>query len=74
MANTLTPIILVMLFCGSAVCSRTKLFSEKDWVLDEDEGICKLMVEAQGYACEEHLVISVYSFSDLLVLFHPLIH
>ncbi|RVX08629.1 hypothetical protein CK203_014020, partial [Vitis vinifera] len=33
---------------------RTRLFSNKDWVLDADEGICKLMVETQGYACEEH--------------------
>ncbi|KAJ9686567.1 hypothetical protein PVL29_015445 [Vitis rotundifolia] len=56
MANALTSIILVMLFCRSAVGLRTRLFSNKDWVLDADEGICKLMVETQGYACEEHKV------------------
>ena len=74
MANTLTSIILVMLFCGSAVGSRTKLVSDKDWVLDSDEGICKLMVEIQGYACEEHMVTSLHSltvpFLKFLSLFH----
>ena len=66
MANALTSIILMMLFCWSAVGLRTRLFSNKDWVLDADEGICKLMVETQGYACEEHKVMSLQPHCSVL--------
>ena len=64
-ANSLTCIILLILFCGSAAGSRTKLFSLKAQesgigmaalVPSSDDGICKLMVETQGYGCEEHTV------------------
>lgn len=63
MANTMTSIILVILFCGSAVGSRTKLISVKGQ--DDtsalapvpNDGICTSMVETKGYVCEEHKVI-----------------
>lgn len=63
MANIVTSIILVVLFCGSAVGSRTKLLSAKgqDAISAvapgaNGGGICKEMVEGQGYVCEEHTV------------------
>ncbi|TQE00132.1 hypothetical protein C1H46_014242 [Malus baccata] len=52
----------VILFCESAVGTRTKLFSANN-VQDAasafapspgDDGICATMVATQGYACEEH--------------------
>ncbi|KAL4620010.1 hypothetical protein ACB092_06G123200 [Castanea dentata] len=62
MANTMTSIILVILFCRSAVGSRTKLISVKGQ--DDtsalapvpNDGICTSMVETKGYVCEEHKV------------------
>ncbi|KAK6238620.1 hypothetical protein QUC31_004089 [Theobroma cacao] len=64
-ANSLTCIILLIFFCGSAAGSRTKLFSFNAQgngigvaalAPSSDDGICKSMVETQGYACEEHTV------------------
>ncbi|XVF88576.1 hypothetical protein PTKIN_Ptkin19aG0061800 [Pterospermum kingtungense] len=64
-ANSVTCIILLILFCGSAAGSRTKLFSSKAQengiamaalAPSPDDGICKSMVETQGYDCEEHTV------------------
>lgn len=51
MADTVTSIILVILFCGSAVGTRTRLLSVKG-----QDGICEAMVQRQGYVCEEHTV------------------
>ncbi|KAE8685250.1 Myzus persicae-induced lipase 1 [Hibiscus syriacus] len=45
-------IILLVLFCGSAAGNRKALYS----VEAQDEGICKSMVETNGYECEEHTV------------------
>ncbi|PRQ52660.1 putative triacylglycerol lipase [Rosa chinensis] len=62
MANIGTPIIVVVLFWGLAVATRTKLFSEEDGIAvsalapSGSDGICASMVEAQGYPCEEHTV------------------
>ncbi|XP_030929953.1 triacylglycerol lipase 2-like isoform X1 [Quercus lobata] len=62
MANTITSIILVILFCGSAVGSRTKLISVKGQdgmsalAPVPNDGICTSMVETKGYVCEEHKV------------------
>ncbi|KAL7185876.1 hypothetical protein ACSBR2_027770 [Camellia fascicularis] len=59
MAKSLTSIVLLILFCGSAFGSRTKLFTTKvdDGTLAvADVGICKLMVETHDYVCEEHKV------------------
>ncbi|KAF8414164.1 hypothetical protein HHK36_002163 [Tetracentron sinense] len=62
MASTLTSVILVIIFCGSVLSARTNLYSSNGQ--DDktalapvaDDGICKSMVEPQGYACQEHKV------------------
>lgn len=62
MADILTSIILVILFCGSAVGARTKLLSVKGHygisavAPVPRDGICISMVKTRGYACEEHKV------------------
>ncbi|KAK2979035.1 hypothetical protein RJ640_013669, partial [Escallonia rubra] len=59
MANGLASIALVILFCGSAFASRTKLVSVKEEssvAVLADDGICSSMVEPQGYGCQEHTV------------------
>lgn len=67
MANTLTSIILVILFCGLAVGSRTKLISVKgqDGMFAlapvPNDGICTSMVETKGYVCEDHKVIWLHT-------------
>ncbi|KAI3457627.1 hypothetical protein Pfo_014290 [Paulownia fortunei] len=57
--DKLTSIFLVILFCGSAVGSRTQLFSDNVEVrgsLAAADGVCSAMVEAQNYPCQEHKV------------------
>ncbi|CAK9184075.1 unnamed protein product [Ilex paraguariensis] len=59
MTNSLVSIILVVVFCGLAAGTRTTLFltEAQDAVSAvADDGICKSMVETQGYFCEEHMV------------------
>ncbi|XP_062152938.1 triacylglycerol lipase 2-like isoform X1 [Alnus glutinosa] len=62
MPNTVFSIILVILFRGSAVGTRTRLLSVKGqdgmsaMAPVASEGICKAMVQRQGYVCEEHTV------------------
>ncbi|KAG6717587.1 hypothetical protein I3842_04G108200 [Carya illinoinensis] len=64
MGSTLTSIILVILFCGSAIGdrTRTKLLSVKGQdgmsaaAPVPSDGVCKSMVETRGYVCEEHSV------------------
>ncbi|KAL6136973.1 hypothetical protein ACLB2K_062268 [Fragaria x ananassa] len=62
MANISTSIIVVVLFWGLAVGTRTKLFTDEDRVAvsalasSDTDGICASMVLAQGYPCEEHTV------------------
>ncbi|OMP07534.1 Alpha/beta hydrolase-1 [Corchorus olitorius] len=66
-SNTVTTcIVLLILFCGSAAGSRTKLFSfqaQQNGVAmaaalasSSQDGICNKMVVPQGYPCEEHMV------------------
>ena len=64
-ANSVTCIILLILFCGSAAGSRTRLFSFKAQENgigmaacspSTDCGICKSVVDTNGYDCEEHTV------------------
>ncbi|KAK6134975.1 hypothetical protein DH2020_031259 [Rehmannia glutinosa] len=53
--KTITSLIFLLLFIALAAGARTKL----KWSLeasDYADGICKLMVETQGYSCEEHKV------------------
>jgi hypothetical protein len=66
MANTVASIMLVILFCGSAVGTRTSLLSVKGQggmsavAPVASDGICKAMVQSQGYACEEHTVVCLH--------------
>lgn len=57
MAKILDFSLLLILLFVSAAASRTKIYSNNN---NEDfhatDGICKTMVEKQGYACQEHLV------------------
>ncbi|KAK4492824.1 hypothetical protein RD792_000149 [Penstemon davidsonii] len=55
MAKKITALVFLLLFSSLAAGGRTKL----NWVQefdDNEDGICKLMVETQGYTCEEHKV------------------
>ncbi|CAL8139217.1 unnamed protein product [Prunus armeniaca] len=53
MSNPSTTLLLLALLCVSAVAAtRTKLNS----INNLDDGICKSMVETQGYTCQEHEV------------------
>ncbi|KAJ4830354.1 hypothetical protein Tsubulata_031791 [Turnera subulata] len=60
MTNSLALIIVCALFCGSAAGARLKLFSDHNATATlhptAADGICKIMVETRGYACEEHKV------------------
>ncbi|GFZ11061.1 Myzus persicae-induced lipase 1 [Actinidia rufa] len=50
-------IVLVFLFCGSAVGTRTTFFLTTVMAAvapSADDGICQSMVETQNYTCEEH--------------------
>ncbi|VVA17519.1 Hypothetical predicted protein, partial [Prunus dulcis] len=50
-SNPSTTLLLLALLCVSAVAAtRTKLNS----INNLDDGICKSMVETQGYTCQEH--------------------
>ncbi|KAI8552043.1 hypothetical protein RHMOL_Rhmol06G0233700 [Rhododendron molle] len=62
MANSLTISILVFLLCVSADGARQVPYTINTnngrflSCLNSDVGICKSMVETQGYSCEEHTV------------------
>lgn len=52
-----TLITLLLLFSGLAAGGRTKLHHmSMESSANSADGICSLMVETQGYACEEHQV------------------
>lgn len=55
-ANSLIFVIAVVLFCGSTVGLRPKLFSGEVISPAASDGICVSMVEKQNYVCEEHKV------------------
>ncbi|KAJ4730122.1 Lipase [Melia azedarach] len=57
-ANSLIFVIAVVLFCGSTVGLRPKLFSGEVISPAASDGICVSMVEKQNYVCEEHKVIT----------------
>ncbi|XP_057461065.1 triacylglycerol lipase 2-like [Actinidia eriantha] len=62
MANTLIISVLLILLCLSVDGARTKQYSTrgKNGISQSpfvaDDGICKSMVESQGYVCEDHKV------------------
>lgn len=70
MANSLVYIVLVTFFCGLVVGTRTKLSIKLQSGVSAaaDGGICKSMVQPQGYECEEHTVIRVYNISIYIVV------
>lgn len=77
MANTLITLILVIQLCVLAGCvaAGTKLYSinnggENDMLISAD-GICKSMVEPQGYICQEHTVINILLTSIMFYLICP---
>lgn len=65
MANAFTISILVILFClSAAAAARMNLYpikgqddSTSALSPSANDGICKLMVEPQGYVCQEHMVL-----------------
>lgn len=66
-----TTLFLVVLFLVSAgAASRTKLYSISDQE-GANDGICKSMVETQGYICHEHTVSCILDllFNILFNLF-----
>jgi len=65
MANTVVSLFSLFLLCMAAAAAakgRKTLSLDHQWltsypVIDDDvDGICKTMVETQGYKCEEHKV------------------
>ncbi|KAJ6723761.1 LIPASE [Salix koriyanagi] len=64
MAEALATQILAILFClsAAAAAARTKFYSFNSQdstsvsFLNANDGICKLVVEPKGYACQEHTV------------------
>ncbi|XP_020203373.1 triacylglycerol lipase 2 [Cajanus cajan] len=62
MANTAVIILFsIVLLCITATQGRKTLHQNNEWltsypVVDDIDGICKTMVETQGYTCEEHKV------------------
>ncbi|XP_027171751.1 triacylglycerol lipase 2-like [Coffea eugenioides] len=65
MASTITHTVLAVLLCVLAVVARTNLDKQssdfnlsKILPLFDEDGICNLVVEKQGYVCQEHKVIT----------------
>ncbi|TKY49409.1 Triacylglycerol lipase 2 [Spatholobus suberectus] len=61
MANTVVSLFSIVLLCITAAQGRKTLHLNNEWltsypVINDIDGICKTMVETQGYTCEEHKV------------------
>jgi hypothetical protein len=59
MANIGVSLISLVLFCSTASHGRKTLYTTKEISASSliiNDGICKTMVEIQGYTCEEHKV------------------
>ncbi|KAK7306901.1 hypothetical protein VNO77_44862 [Canavalia gladiata] len=59
MANTIVSLISLVLFCITATQGRKTLQANNEGQTlspFNSDGMCKTMVETQGYACEEHKV------------------
>ncbi|RDX74414.1 Triacylglycerol lipase 2, partial [Mucuna pruriens] len=61
MANIVVSLLSIVLFCITATQGRKTLQLNNEWptsypVINDIDGICKTMVETQGYTCEEHKV------------------
>ncbi|KAK7393830.1 hypothetical protein VNO78_22394 [Psophocarpus tetragonolobus] len=61
MACTVVSLLSIFLLCITAAQGRKTRHLNNEWltsypVLNDIDGICKTMVETQGYTCEEHQV------------------
>ncbi|CAJ1958137.1 unnamed protein product [Sphenostylis stenocarpa] len=61
MANSVVNLLSIVLLCITAAQGRKTLHISHKWltsypVINGIDGICKTMVETQGYTCEEHQV------------------
>ncbi|RDX70564.1 Triacylglycerol lipase 2, partial [Mucuna pruriens] len=61
MARTVLSLFSIVLLCITAAQGRKTLHLNNEWltpypVINEIDGICKTMIETQGYTCEEHKV------------------
>lgn len=65
MENTIKLLILLLIFVAMGDGARTKMPTSLDTRRVVD-GICKTMIETQGYTCEEHKVSIFNIFYDLL--------
>lgn len=63
MANSVEiSLISILLICITAAAQERKSFSNNFSALSQvnGDGICKTLVETQGYKCEEHKVNKYY--------------
>ncbi|KAK7306664.1 hypothetical protein VNO77_44616 [Canavalia gladiata] len=61
MTNTIVGLFLIALLCITVAQGRKTLHPNNDWPTSSvviNDGVCKTMVETQGYTCEEHEVIT----------------
>lgn len=61
MFNTAVSLFSIVLLCITAAQGRKTLHLNNEWLtsfpdINDIDGICKTLVETQGYSCEEHQV------------------
>jgi lysosomal acid lipase/cholesteryl ester hydrolase len=59
MASRVISLLSILLLCITIAQGRKTLYTSNDFSassLNTNDGICKTMVETQGYTCEEHKV------------------
>ncbi|XP_020211098.1 triacylglycerol lipase 2 [Cajanus cajan] len=61
MASTVVSLFSIVLLCITAAQGRKTFHLNNEWptsyaLINDVDGICKTMVETQGYTCEEHKV------------------
>jgi len=75
MANTVVSLFSIVLLCITAAQGRKRLHLNNERltsypVINDIDGICKTMVETQGYTCEEHqvhILLSCYNHQPLIM-------
>ncbi|CAJ2645645.1 unnamed protein product [Trifolium pratense] len=58
-SSRVISVLSILLLCITIIQGRKTLYTSNDFSassLNTDDGICKTMVETQGYTCEEHKV------------------
>jgi lysosomal acid lipase/cholesteryl ester hydrolase len=58
-SSRVISLLSILLFCITIAQGRKTLYTSNDFSassLNTNDGICKTMVETQGYTCEEHKV------------------